>query len=150
NGDRRWAAGGLAKAVIPSAERARARAAEIVRRARAGEDFAALARETSDDAPTRASGGRIDGRFRPDVYPAAFGAAVMKLAVGEVTDPLDYGNAWAVIQLTSRRKVTFPEVEKELAEELQTERPDGLQVNAERNVLAQKVKVEILPGMTPR
>lgn len=148
--DPAWTREQLAKAMSEASERGRQRAAEIVQRVRAGADFAALARESSDDAPTRESGGRIEGRFRPDVYPEDFGAVVARLGVGEVSDPLDYGNAWAIFQVVARRKVTFAEVEAELAQELATLRPSGLQVNAHRNALTQKVKVELLPGLTPR
>lgn len=145
-----WTREELTQAMIAASERGRARAAELVRRARAGEDFAKLARENSDDPATRDDGGRVEGRFRGDAYPDTFAAAVNALAVGEVTEPLDYGNAWAVFQVTARRKVKFEDVEKELLVELQQKRPSGLQVNSHRNVLAQKVKVEILPGIVPR
>jgi hypothetical protein len=46
--------------------------------------------------------------------------------------------------------VAFEQVEAELRAELATARPSGTQVNAQRNALAQKVKVEILPGMAAR
>jgi len=148
--DPAWTREELTQAMLASSERGRVRAVELVKRIRAGLDFAALAREHSEDEPSRDSGGRIEGRFRMDAYPDEFGAAVTKLALGEVADPLDYGNAWVIIQVTARRQVTFAEVEKELAAELETLRPTGLQVNAHRNFLTQKVKVELLPGLTPR
>lgn len=148
--DPKWTRDDLTKALMAASERGRVRAADIVKRARAGEDFATLARELSDDEPTRAAGGRIEGRFRPDAFPDGFGPVVSRLAVGEVADPLDYGNAWAIFQVIGRRKVTFPDVEKELTEELATMRPSDLQVNSHRNFLAQKVTVELLPGLTPR
>ncbi|MCY2961256.1 MAG: peptidylprolyl isomerase [Planctomycetota bacterium] len=148
--DPKWTREELTKAMMAASERGGRRAAELVARIRAGDDFAALAREQSDDKPTRAAGGRIEGRFRGDAYPDGFGAVVSKLAVGEVSEPLDYGNAWAIFQVTARRKVTFAEVESELLNELKTMRPSGLQVNSHRNFLSQKVKVELLPGLTPR
>lgn len=145
--DPAWTRDQLVAAMQAASERGRARAAELVARARAGEDFAKLARENSADAPTRDDGGRIPGRFRPDTMPDDFGAAVAKLAPGEITDPLDYGSAWAVFQVIARRKVTFADVEKELAAELATLPPSMLQVNAHRNFLAQKTKVELMPGL---
>ncbi len=148
--DPKWTREELTKAMLDASERGRLRAAELVKRVRAGEDFGALAREVSDDEPTRAAGGKLDGRFRADVYPEGFGTVVAKLAPGEVADPLDYGNAWVIFQVTARRKVAFTEVEKELTNELATMRPSGLQVNAQRNMLTQKLKVELLPGLTPR
>lgn len=150
NVDPNWTREELVKALSDASERARVRAAELVARVRAGEDFAEIASKNSDDAPTRANGGRIEGRFRSDVFPESFGPVVNGLAVGEVSEPLDYGNAWVVFQVTARRRVTFDEVKAELADELEHLRPSGLQVNAHRNVLTQKSKVELLPGLTPR
>jgi hypothetical protein len=145
-----WTREELIQAMSAASEAARARAAELVRRARGGEDFAALARAHSDDERTRDAGGRIEGRFRHDAYPDTFGPAVSKLAVGEVTDPLDYGNAWAVFQVTARRKVTFDEVKAELEAELWTKKPSLLRVNAHRITFTQGVDVELLPGLALR
>ncbi len=145
-----WTREDLVKGLSDAADRGRERAATLIARARAGEDFAELARKYSDDGPTREDGGRLDGRFRADAYPAEFGEAVKGLAIGAVSDPLDYGNAWAFFQVTARRHVTFDQVKDELRSELQTLRPDSMQVNAHRNELTQKVKVELLPGLTPR
>ncbi len=148
--DAKWTREQLTEALDKASRLAGERAGELVARARAGEDFAALARTHSDDAPTKAGGGRIPGRFVADLYPDRFGAAVANLAVGEVSEPLDYGNAWVIFQVTARRTVTFEDVEKELAAELAAQRPSGAQVNAHRNSLTQKMAVEILPGMASR
>ncbi len=145
-----WTRDDLIRELVAAHERGRANTSELVRRARAGEDFAQLAREHSDDAPTRESGGLLVERFRADVYPEGFGAAVANLAVGEVTDALDYANSWATFQVVKRRKVTFEEVRDELAAELATLRPSGLRVNAHRNALTQSTKLELLGGLAPR
>ncbi len=148
--DPNWTRDDLIRELVAAHERGRANTAELVRRARAVEDFAKLAREYSDDAPTRESGGLLVERFRADAYPESFGAAVANLAVGGITDPLDYANSWAVFQVVKRRKVTFDEVRDELAAELATLRPSGLLVNAHRNALTQGVKLELLEGLAPR
>lgn len=148
--DPKWTRDDLIKAMVTAHERSGAQTTELVRRARAGEDFAQLAREHSDDEPTREKGGLLAERFRADAYPESFGIAVAKLGVGEITDALDYGNAWAAFQVVKRRKVTFEEVREELAAELATLRPSGLLVNGHRNALTQKVKLELLGGLAPR
>jgi len=63
-----------------------ASAAEIVRRARAGEDFATLAKEQSG-APSRAAGGDL-GKLDISVLHDEIRAVVEPLAVGETSEPI--------------------------------------------------------------
>jgi peptidyl-prolyl cis-trans isomerase SurA len=86
---------------------ARARAAEVARRARAGEDFAGLARQMSDDTASRESGGVL-GEIQPGSLPEALDQVITALAVGGVSDPVRGDGGWHVLRLASRRAVEPP------------------------------------------
>jgi parvulin-like peptidyl-prolyl isomerase len=129
-----------------SSQEARRRAESLALRARAGEDFAALARAASDDPRTREQGGALSDRFRSDQWPANIVAAVEALRPLEVTDPLQYGNAWFVFQLTAERRVTFEEVREELERELRTQRPTPIELAGLRNELLKQARVEKPPA----
>ncbi|MDX1696974.1 MAG: SurA N-terminal domain-containing protein [Thiohalobacterales bacterium] len=106
---------------------ARARIEEIVRRLDAGEDFAAVATETSDDAASAASGGDL-GFFGTGVMTPGFEQAVFALEVGERSDPVQTPFGFHVIELTEIRpeqRTPLAEVRDELVRELQSgERAD--------------------------
>ncbi len=86
---------------------ARVRAMEVVRRARAGEDFSSLARQMSDDSASRESGGAL-GEIQQGSLPEALDQAITALAVGAVSDPVQGPAGWHVIRLASRRAVEPP------------------------------------------
>ena len=87
-----------------TAER-KARADAALERALAGENFAALARELSDDA-NKAQGGELGLRL-PSRLPDAFVAAVDPLAVGQVAPQLlRTGAGWHVLKLVDRQETT--------------------------------------------
>jgi peptidyl-prolyl cis-trans isomerase D len=101
-----------------AAAEARARAA--YERARAGEDFAALARELSDDTGSKESGGDLGFAQRGD-FVAAFGDAVWSMELGEIRGPVRSEFGWHVIRLEAiDPEVTrpFEEVRAELEPEL--------------------------------
>ncbi len=86
---------------------ARVRAADVTRRARAGEDFGALARQHSDDAGSRESGGVL-GEVQPGSLAENIDAVITGLAVGAVSDPVQGPSGWHVFRLVSRRAVEPP------------------------------------------
>jgi peptidyl-prolyl cis-trans isomerase SurA len=83
-----------------------AKAQRALQRARAGEDFAALAREFSD-AADRANGGQL-GLRTADRYPSLFLDAVRTLTPGEVTGPVRSGAGFHIIKLIERRQPGLP------------------------------------------
>ncbi|MCZ8294753.1 MAG: peptidylprolyl isomerase [Hylemonella sp.] len=83
-----------------------AKAQRALQRARAGEDFAALAREFSD-AADRANGGQL-GLRTGDRYPPLFLEATRTLAPGEVTGPVRSGAGFHIIKLLERRLPGLP------------------------------------------
>lgn len=77
-----------------------ARAQRVLERARAGEDFAALAREFSD-GPEAQTGGMLG--LRPaERYPELFVDAVKTLAPGAIAGPLRSGAGLHVVKLVER------------------------------------------------
>lgn len=83
-----------------------AKAQRALQRARAGEDFAALARELSD-APDKANGGQLG--LRPaDRYPPLFLDATRTLNPGDIAGPVRSGAGFHIIKLIERRNAGLP------------------------------------------
>ncbi len=101
---------------------ARTRAEGLLARARAGEDFAALAREHSDDETTKAQGGDMGWRARqsPGMV-AAYETAAFALENGQITENLVESQfGFHIIKLEGKREGNVPEAEakRELADGL--------------------------------
>lgn len=79
-----------------------ARAQEVAKRAKAGEDFAGLARTFSD--ATDAAGGGAMGLRSPDRYPQLFLDATAALATGGITEPVRSGAGWHVLKVIEKRQ----------------------------------------------
>jgi len=79
-----------------------AQAKKLLDRALAGEDFAKLAREASDDPATRAEGGDL-GYFGKDMLPKAIEEMVFAMKVGEVRGPVRADRGFHVIKLIDRK-----------------------------------------------
>ena len=107
---------------------AEAEAAAIRARVDAGEDFAALATELSDDPGTRAQGGDL-GWIARDQLAGAFEDALFALSAGEVAGPVQTDFGYHVIKLDEVRAGAAPtlaEVRDELAAEYQTSEAEDL------------------------
>lgn len=80
----------------------RQKLADIRQRVLDGDDFAAIARVTSEDPQSAINGGDLDwngpGRFVP-----AFEAAMNALAPGEISEPVQTPFGWHLIQVLDRR-----------------------------------------------
>ena len=79
-----------------------AQAQKVLERARAGEDFAKLARELSDDPATRAEGGDL-GYFGKDMLPKPIEGMVFAMKPGEIRGPVRADRGFHVIKLVDRK-----------------------------------------------
>ena len=86
---------------------ARAKADKLLERARAGEDFAKLARESSD-APGAAQSGGLMGLRSADRYPTLFLEAVQSLPQGGVSNVVRSGAGFHLLKVVDRRKGGMP------------------------------------------
>jgi peptidyl-prolyl cis-trans isomerase SurA len=87
--------------------RARNLAADVRRRALAGEDFAKLAESLSDDPTTRDSGGRL-GEFYLKGLAPPYSSAVADLKAGEISQPVLSEHGYHVIKVLEREEEKVP------------------------------------------
>ncbi|MDT8438150.1 MAG: SurA N-terminal domain-containing protein [Wenzhouxiangellaceae bacterium] len=112
------------------AEQAREQAEQAAARLAAGESFAALAEELSDDPVSAANGGDL-GWIEPDVMMPEFEQALYELDETAVSAPVQTDFGWHLIQLTeleAPRGQSFEEARDEIAAEVREERADDLYV----------------------
>lgn len=88
---------------VLSQEDARLRLVDILRRIKAGEDFASLAKASSDDKAAAAEGGSL-GWVSPGKMVPAFEEEMDKLKPGEISEPFLTQFGWHIVQVLSRRK----------------------------------------------
>lgn len=116
-------------AVAPDAdaaakETARQTAAELAIRAQSGEDFAALAREQSDDLGSAEAGGDL-GWIEPGLMTELFEEALYALNLSNpISDPVQTGFGWHIIRLDEIQPssgMSFEEARTVLIQEHQAE-----------------------------
>ncbi len=98
---------------------AKARAEALRRRLEAGEDFAALAKEASDDKGSAAKGGDL-GVIEKGIMDPAFERAAYALKEGEISAPVRSRFGYHLIQVTAiepARREPFEKVRAQLLEE---------------------------------
>ena len=109
-------------------EEKRSRIAGVLERARAGEDFAALAKEFSDDRGTASQGGDLGWITRADVVPE-FGEAALALEAGQVSGLVESQFGYHIIRVDEKRPQTlrpFEDCREEIQRVLGSERADSL------------------------
>jgi peptidyl-prolyl cis-trans isomerase SurA len=79
-----------------------AQAQKLMERAQAGEDFAKLAKQYSDDPATRAEGGDL-GTFGKDILPKAIEELVFSMKVDEIRGPVRADRGFHVLKLVERK-----------------------------------------------
>jgi peptidyl-prolyl cis-trans isomerase C len=117
----------------------------ILERARAGEDFAALAREFSDDYATKKIGGDT-GLFQRGQMVPAFEEVAFALKPGEISDPVETPFGVHILKLEEHRKsylVPLDEIREKLRDHIREERMEAA-VRREIDRLRQAGEVEIL------
>ena len=105
---------------------AAAKAKKVYERVRAGEDFARLAKELSDDSGSAAAGGDLGWALRSDFVPA-FADAVWAMEPGELSEPVRSEFGFHIIQLEAAENDStrpFEEVRTLIQPELQRSEVD--------------------------
>ena len=109
----------------PSKEEARKKAEEVLAKARKGEDFAALAKQYSDDPGSKDKGGEYTfshGQFVPEFDKAAFA-----LKAGEISGVVETPFGFHIIRVHERRAprtATLAEVSGQIKQFLEQGRRD--------------------------
>jgi parvulin-like peptidyl-prolyl isomerase len=122
----------------------------ILERARAGEDFAALAREFSDDYATRQAGGDTGFFHRGQMAPA-FEAAAFALQPDEISDVVETSFGVHIIKLEERQEeelLALEDIEDQLRDHVREERAEQA-VRAEIDGLADAADIKILIPLGP-
>jgi len=110
---------------------AKAKIEALAKRLQAGEGFAAVAKDGSDDIGSAEAGGDL-GIHSKGVFDAAFEEALYALAeVGDVSEPVRSEFGYHLIKLTAKQQQeapAFADVEKQLRKELVDAKTDELYV----------------------
>lgn len=96
---------------------------DVVARLEAGDGFAAVAAEASDDTASGEAGGDL-GCSSPAGYVGPFAEAVVAQPVGEVGEPVETQFGYHVIVVRERTAPSFEELEAELREQLEAAATD--------------------------
>ena len=121
----------------------------ILERARAGEDFATLAREFSEDSATKGMGGDT-GLFHRGTMVPAFEAVAFSLEPGEISDPVNTVFGVHIIKLEERqepRLLPLEEVREMLRDHLREEKMEAA-VDAKLDELRAAADIEVLIPLT--
>lgn len=128
-------------------ERKRARALELREAIVRGEDFARVARQSSDDEATRANGGKPRGGFSHFGWPTSFLDSLDSLAVGELSMPLYAQGGWWIVRVEGRVETPLESVRAELTQRLIERGPEQDETGLFRNALVAAAKVDVLPSL---
>lgn len=122
----------------------------ILARARAGEDFAALAREFSDDYATKQMGGDTGFFHRGQMAPA-FEEAAFALEPGEISDIVETSFGVHIIKLEQRQEeelLAYDDIHDRLRDHVRREKAEAA-VRAEIDRLRAAADIAILVPMPP-
>ena len=122
----------------------------ILKRARAGEDFAALAREFSDDFATKQMGGDTGFFHRGQMAPA-FEEVAFALEPGEISDIVETSFGVHIIKLEQRQEeelLAYDDIHDQLRDHVRQEKAEAA-VRAEIDRLQAAADIEILVPVPP-
>ncbi|PES30639.1 peptidylprolyl isomerase [Bacillus cereus] len=95
---------------------------EVKEKLNNGEDFAALAKQYSEDPGSKEKGGELD-EFGPGQMDPKFEEAAYKLETGQVSDPIKSSYGYHIIKLTEKKELKpFDEEKDTIRKELEQNR----------------------------
>jgi peptidyl-prolyl cis-trans isomerase C len=94
-----------------ASEEAEAKVKTTIARAKKGEDFAALAKELTEDPAGKQDGGDL-GYFTKDQMVPEFAEVAFKLDKGQLSDPVKTQFGWHVLKVEDKRKKEAPAFDK--------------------------------------
>jgi len=97
-----------------------AKAQELEKRLKAGEDFAAIATKESDDTGSATNGGDLNFFHRGQMVPS-FEQAAFALPVGQVSEPVKSQFGYHIIKVEAKQSKTFDETKADLEKRLKPE-----------------------------
>jgi parvulin-like peptidyl-prolyl isomerase len=112
----------------------------------AGEDFATLARSSSDDEATRENGGRVP-RFVQFGWPSKFVDALFELERGELSEPLFARGGWWLVRVRDWKDTPLESVREELTARLVELGPEQDEVGKVQEQVASTLEVRLEPGL---
>jgi peptidyl-prolyl cis-trans isomerase D len=108
-------------------ESARQRAEDVLKLAREGQDFAALAKEYSE-GPTKTKGGDL-GTFRREAMVKPFADKAFSMKAGDISDPVRTRFGWHIIKvekINPAKTLSLDEAREDIEKKLKTERSRNL------------------------
>lgn len=104
-----------------------AKAKEIKERLMAGEDFATVAKETSEEPAAQESGGDLGViKYDSTTYDADFLAGLKTLKEGEISDPVKTQFGYHIIRATKVKQETLDEAKEEIKTTLENEKKNEI------------------------
>ena len=108
-------------------ESARQRAEDVLKLAREGQDFAAVAQQYSE-GPTKTKGGDL-GTFRREAMVKPFADKAFSMEAGDISDPVRTRFGWHIIKvekINPAKTLSLDEAREDIAKTLKTERSRNL------------------------
>ncbi|PFV48575.1 peptidylprolyl isomerase, partial [Bacillus cereus] len=97
-------------------------AKEVKEKVNNGEDFAALAKQYSEDTGSKEQGGEITG-FAPGQTVKEFEEAAYKLDAGQVSEPVKTTYGYHIIKVTDKKELKpYDEVKDQIRKDLEQQR----------------------------
>jgi peptidyl-prolyl cis-trans isomerase C len=119
-------------------KKARERAEEVLKKIKAGEDFAKLAMDYSDDPGSKAKGGDL-GFFEKGKMFKAFDEAAFKLNPGEVSDIVETAYGFHIIKMDEKKKEEIQPYES-VKDKVMTMAKDEIKAEKMKEYLSQVMK----------
>jgi peptidyl-prolyl cis-trans isomerase C len=113
-------------------EEALAKAQDLEKRLKAGEDFGKMASAESDDTQSAINGGDL-GTFGHGKMVPSFDEAVFKLTPGQVSEPVKSQFGYHIIKLESTEAKSFDEVKAEIEKKLRPLEAQKAMAELEKN-----------------